>query len=1589
MLFKTRRHTFRKRKQILARFDHLEDRTLLALSWNSTNLGLFGTDIGANVTPNGSFFASDGFDIEKSTNQGATWTTVTGFAAFAGGAITYAPSDPSTMMAGTDYGTLKSADGGSDWFEEVQLNAGPPPNAIAFQPNSELTVYAGFGYGWGLYKSTNGGATWTNPVPSKAVSSIAIDPVDPNNVYVGLETYSFYTGGLMETTDGGSTWTTSLSNQNVSSILVDPANTRQIYAGTTAGTIFKSQDGGTTWSQVSGSTIVAPISALAFDPQNSEHLWAATSGQGVFYSPDGGTTWTADNQGLTDLNVVAMSIQTAAPYDVFAATYDGKGFWATVAPASIATPTFTGLTPSQSIVFSTPSVTVGGTLKAGSVAATGNVSITLDNVTQTAAIQADGSFSSVFNTAALAVTGSPYGVTYDYAATANFNAASDSSTAVTVDMDTSKTSVTSSASTSEFGQPVMFTVVVAASSPGVGNPTGTVTFKDGSTTLGTGTLNTVGGVTTASFTTASLAAGTHAITASYGGDRNFTGSAASTSLSVLVSSYVVTNTSDSGTGSLRQVILNVNAASGVQTIDFDIPGSGVHTISPASALPTITVPVILDGTSQPGFVVGRPVIELNGSLAGSGARGLDISAGGSTVRGLVINRFGESGIYLESGNGNTIQGNFIGTDPTGTVAEGNGTGAVLSVNDAITIEGSSNNTIGGTTVAARNIISGNHVDGVLVFVGSANNVIEGNFVGTDVTGTKALPNAYSGVRVDSTSDNTIGGTAPGAGNVISSNGQFGIFVVNSSPGTVIEGNLIGTDISGTQPLGNVGDGILLATSATDETVGGTAAGAGNTIAFNGGNGVTIGDNTSDASTGDAVLGNSIFSNTGLGIDLGDNTGVTLNNSLGHSGPNNYQNFPVLTSVTAGTGSTTIAGSLSSTANTNYTIQFFANAAADPSGYGEGQTYLGQTSVTTNGSGNASFSAIVNVAPNGQAIFSATATDPAGNTSEFSKDISVQSSGSAIFLKQDATTKGSWSGTYGAQGYDIVSGPTSLPSGDTVTPSRQLTYTYTTTSSDPRALQVPGSSNRVAAVWYSATNFTVDVNLADGQTHNLELYFDDWDKLGRAEQVQISDAGTGKVLDTETISSFSNGLYLDWKVAGNLVITITRQAGANAVLNGVFLDSLAPPPPPASTASFLKPDATTKGSWSGIYGAQGYDIVSGPTSLPSGDTVTPSRQLTYTYTTTSSDPRALQVPGSSNRVAAVWYSATNFTVDVNLADGQTHNLELYFDDWDKLGRAEQVQISDAGTGKVLDTETISSFSNGLYLDWKVSGNLVITITRQAGANAVLNGVFLDATSSPPPSATASFLKLDATTKGSWSGTYGAQGYDIVSGPTSLPSGDTVTPSGQTTYTLTTTSSDSRALQVPGSSNRVAAVWYSATNFTVDVNLADGQTHNLETLYFVDWSNSGRAEEVQISDAGTGKVLDTETISSFSSGLYLDWKVAGNLVITITRQAGANAVLNGVFLDGAQSSAALYQLGAGASVNTERSSNPSTAGAAIARGSSGGLAIAPAAGPVDAVLGALPDDDDAAAPAAGSSIHDLAMEQVSEPSMAGLTSRRWRL
>jgi hypothetical protein len=458
-------------------------------------------------------------------------------------------------------------------------------------------------------------------------------------------------------------------------------------------------------------------------------------------------------------------------------------------------------------------------------------------------------------------------------------------------------------------------------------------------------------------------------------------------LTAPLATFTVTNTSDSGAGSLRQAILDANANPGADTIDFNIPGAGPHTIQPSSALPTITGAVVIDATME--NACGSPhCVELDGTNAVA-ANGLTITAGSSVVRGLVINRHrfdGDiathdgDGITLDTNGGNVIESNFLGTDVTGTVDLGNDNGGVHMLF-------APNNTIGGTTAAARNVISGNG-SGIIPNNGANGTVVQGNFIGTDVTGTADLGNVSFGVEATNTaSNNTIGGTTAGARSVISGN-EGGVFTLGGT-GNLVQGNLIGTQMDGTSPLGNE-FGVFIR-GGSNNTIGGTATGAGNIIAFStgpgaGGAGVSVGFTRS--STGHAIQANSIFSNAGLGIDLGPD-GVTPNDSKDHDGgPNTLQNFPVLTSATTGS-STTIQGTLNSTRNTTFTLEFFSNTACDPSGFGEGETFLGSTMVTTNGSGDASFTVTFSATvPDGHCI-TATATDPVGNTSEFSAAVFVE------------------------------------------------------------------------------------------------------------------------------------------------------------------------------------------------------------------------------------------------------------------------------------------------------------------------------------------------------------------------------------------------------------------------------------------------------------------------------------------------------------------------------------------------------------------------------------------------------------------------
>ena len=388
----------------------------------------------------------------------------------------------------------------------------------------------------------------------------------------------------------------------------------------------------------------------------------------------------------------------------------------------------------------------------------------------------------------------------------------------------------------------------------------------------------------------------------------------------------------------------------------------------------------ISGTQGPTVIGGSLAAPGSGEgnvISGNGSDGIAFNAGGGATMGAV-----------------TIGGNIIGLSADGTTAIGNGASGIEDQTDI--------NATTGALLIRQNIISSNAIDGILY--ASTNTTVQGNSIGTDITGTLDRGNAFFGIdmvgdhrdALDPTATTiNIGGSTTGDGNVISGNDAGGIDIRNAN--AVIQGNLIGTKSDGTSALGNNGSGItvsnVLADPLLDIAVGGIAPGTGNIIAYNGASGVQVGASTV------TILRNSIFNNgpsdpesqLGLGIDLTPGgPGVTPNDDGdADTGPNGYQNFPVLTSVKVSAVSNdevNITGSLDSRPSTTYLLDFFGNDALDPSNYGEGKTFLGSTNVTTDASGHITFETVGFPLVSGALRVTATATDPLGNTSEFSTSI---------------------------------------------------------------------------------------------------------------------------------------------------------------------------------------------------------------------------------------------------------------------------------------------------------------------------------------------------------------------------------------------------------------------------------------------------------------------------------------------------------------------------------------------------------------------------------------------------------------------------
>ena len=438
---------------------------------------------------------------------------------------------------------------------------------------------------------------------------------------------------------------------------------------------------------------------------------------------------------------------------------------------------------------------------------------------------------------------------------------------------------------------------------------------------------------------------------------------------------------------------------------------------------------------------------------------------------------------------------------------------------------------------------------------------------------------------------------------------------------------------------------------------------------------------------------------------------------------------------SGTTTTLVASPATSTpgqaVNFTATVAPVTSGAGTPTGmvtFEEGTHVLGQDALN-GGTASFSTSALSLGSHSITALYYSDSSDAASTSLPAS--VTVSSSGAqAIFVGSDTTTQGNWHGVYGADGYALANAGQSLPAYDpTFAVQNQSTWTWATGTTDTRALQTDTQGNRIAATWYSASSFSFDVNFTDTNTHQISLYLIDWDSQGRKQTVQIIDANSSAVLDTENApnpavssANFTAGTYLIWNISGHITIKVTSSGAPNAVVSGVFFGGAGGSSAPSAVATFTGFDTSTQGTWVGKYGADGYSLANVAARIPSYASFTVQNQLNYTWASSTADPRALETANASQRVAATWYNGSSFNFDLNFTDGNSHKFALYAVDWDNGGRSETVQIVDANTNAVLNTETISSFAGGTYLVWNISGHVKINVTTIAGFNAVVSGVF---------------------------------------------------------------------------------------------------------------------------------------------------------------------------------------------------------------------------------------------------------------------------
>jgi hypothetical protein len=474
-------------------------------------------------------------------------------------------------------------------------------------------------------------------------------------------------------------------------------------------------------------------------------------------------------------------------------------------------------------------------------------------------------------------------------------------------------------------------------------------------------------------------------------------------------------------------------------------------------LPAISQPVTIDGYTQPGASANTGAVgqALNGVLlieidcTNAASPCLAVGAADVTIRGLVMNRMPGFAIWANSPTAQNlaVEGCFLGVTPDGMQTLGGGTDLVvvsgqnariggttpaarnlfarvgtgfqisinfhnatiqgnlfctdktgmaqmpgLGLSKAVTTGNASNNLLGGTSPGAGNVSA--CIEGFATLGGLAGtgNSVQGNFIGVDGTASRMLLRARRGIGIQA-GNGTIGGAAPGAGNVIGGH-LTGISISSSVAVVVAQGNFVGTDPSATRDFGNR---FGFQVDGNNHVIGGPGAGEGNVVMNNRDLGIRIG--TISGFFGNTVRGNRIFGNGlsqaqgQIGLDLGGNGPTPNDANDADTGPNGLQNYPIITSAAPEGGGTRVIGSLHSAASATFTLDFYASppCRARPKDPLEADQYLGSTMVTTDASGNAPFNVLLPVPIVAGSPVNATATAPDGSTSELGQEIVISSS----------------------------------------------------------------------------------------------------------------------------------------------------------------------------------------------------------------------------------------------------------------------------------------------------------------------------------------------------------------------------------------------------------------------------------------------------------------------------------------------------------------------------------------------------------------------------------------------------------------------